>query len=133
MRVLLLLVAYLTLHPSMGAAQSRPLSPTASALFISGARGPLYRAGLREATDTVRREISPTYWREGALIGSAVGALGGLLVGQFICEQSEGQGESCMTTRVTAVLASALLLALPGALIGGQFSKGEPNVLSDSD
>ncbi len=104
-------------------AQTPPSPPAGSALFDPGVRGPLAPHGLGETADTLHRDIGPTYWQEGALIGAGVGALGGLLVGQFICEQSESR--SCGTARVTAVLVSAALLALPGALIGGQFSKHE--------
>jgi hypothetical protein len=118
----ILYLAWLMLFPSLTAAQAR-ITPSSSMLFGREARGPLDPPGSGQIADTARRDIRPTYWLEGALVGSAVGAVGGLLLGQFICEQSEGQ--SCGVARVAAVVGTAVLVALPGALIGGQFTKGE--------
>ncbi|HKH82498.1 MAG TPA: hypothetical protein VKA25_02310 [Gemmatimonadales bacterium] len=60
----------------------------------------------------------PTHWKEGALAGALVGAVGGGLLSDAICEESE---TSCST--VPGILLGAALLAIPGALIGGQFPK----------
>jgi hypothetical protein len=121
---MLLVVLGLTLHPAAGEAQARPPSASASVFFSAAARGPLHPTGLAEPGDSVRN-IQPTYWKEGALVGGGVGAVGGLLLGLAVCGLSEDPNSSCTGTTIAAGLGGALLLAIPGALIGGQFHKGE--------
>jgi hypothetical protein len=121
---MLLLVLGLTLNPAAGVAQARPPHAAASVLFSAAARGPLHPAGLGEPRDSVRN-IQPTYWKEGALVGGGVGAVGGLLLGLAVCGLSEDPNSSCTGTAIAGALGGALLLAIPGALIGGQFHKGQ--------
>jgi uncharacterized membrane protein YeaQ/YmgE (transglycosylase-associated protein family) len=82
-------------------------------------------ARLGELRDTAARFIRPTYWKKGAIIGGAVGALGGFLLGRALCDLSEEQGHSCTGTLLVGAVGGALVIAIPGALIGGQFHKAE--------
>jgi peptidoglycan/LPS O-acetylase OafA/YrhL len=121
---MLLVVLGMTLTPAAGVAQARPPHAAASVFFSAAARGPLDPAGLGEPGDSVRN-IRPTYWKEGALVGGGVGAVGGLLLGLAVCGLSEDPNSSCTGTTIAGALGGALLLAIPGALIGGQFDKGQ--------
>jgi hypothetical protein len=110
-RVLLLLG--LTFTPSLVLAQTRSLAPAASTLFAGKAVADIraVQAVQWEApSDTVARLIQPTYWKEGAVIGGVIGGVGGGLWLASLC------GTGC-------AVGSALLLAIPGAFVGGQFSK----------
>jgi hypothetical protein len=78
-----------------------------------------------ERGDTGRLESRPTYWKKGAAIGGVVGALSGLLLGRVLCNVSEEPGRGCSRTMLIGVVGGGLLLAIPGALIGGQFAKPE--------
>ena len=96
-------------------AQTRIPGPTASVLFTTAPSQP---------SDTVTAQIQPTYWKEGMLIGGIAGAAGGAFLGYGLCEQSEDSSMSCGMMAVLGGLGGALLLAIPSALIGGQFPKG---------
>jgi hypothetical protein len=105
-----LLLLGLAFTPTLVLAQTRSLAPAASALFagkpVAGIRAVQWEA----PSDTVPRLIRPTYWKEGALIGGVIGGVsGGLWLASFC-------GTGC-------AVGSALLLVIPGALVGGQFSK----------
>jgi hypothetical protein len=78
-----------------------------------------------ESRDTTARFIRPTHWKKGAAIGGLVGAFSGLLLGRTVCGLSEEQAGGCTGTVVAMALGGALLMAIPGALIGGQFHKTE--------
>jgi hypothetical protein len=84
---------------------------------------PLRTTGLTEPADSIDRAIRPTYWKEGALVGGLVGAVGGALLGAAICRHSEVADKSCAGSTVGGALISGLVLAIPGALIGGQMHK----------
>jgi len=75
--------------------------------------------------DTVQAQIQPTYWKEGALIGGVLGAVGGAFLGHGLCEDSEELGKNCTGSLFLGGVLGAVLLAIPGALVGGQFSKSE--------
>jgi hypothetical protein len=108
----LLLVFGLTLCSSPGRCQVRALAPAASILFTTMPRKALGPAQFSARVDSARHLVRPTYWKEGALLGGAVGGVAsGLLLS--LCDGR-------------CVLASALLLAIPGAFIGGQLRKPEP-------
>jgi hypothetical protein len=109
----LLLVMFLT-WPSAAVAQARITGPAPSILSVTPTK-PSQLAQLAEA-DSVSE---PTHWKEGALVGALAGAVAGGVLGQAICEQ--GETSSCST--VPGILLGAALLAIPGALIGGQFPK----------
>jgi hypothetical protein len=125
MRALLLAVVYLSLGPSVGASQDRPFGPVPSPLFVATSKTAFRTTLSAERGDSGRLEIRPTYWKKGAAIGSVAGALSGLLLGHTLCGLSEEPGHGCSGTLLMSVVGGGLLLALPGALIGGQFAKPE--------
>jgi hypothetical protein len=123
MRALLAVVACLVAHPPLGTAQARRLGPLPSVLF---AAGPGLRSGSSLAAqrpDTSQREIRPTYWKKGAAIGGGVGALGGLILGYAACGLSQEAGQGCSATMLVGLVGGGGILALVGAIVGGQFTK----------
>ena len=80
-----------------------------------------------EPRDSLPRQSRPTYWKEGMLIAGIAGAAGGAFLGYGLCDQSEDPSVSCGMMAVLGGLGGALLLAIPGALIGGQFEKNGGN------
>ena len=127
MRALLLAVAYLSVGPSVGAAQDRPFGPQPSPLFVATSTTAFRTAFSAERADTGRLEIQQTYWKKGAAIGGVVGALSGLLLAHAVCGLSEEAGHGCPSsgTLLMSMVGGGFLLAIPGALIGGQFDKPE--------
>jgi hypothetical protein len=123
MRALLMILACLGVHPTPGVSQARFLGPAPSALFAAAPSIAVRMARSGEVRDTAARFIRPTYWKRGAAIGGAVGALSGILLGRTICGLSEDPELSCTGTVLVGAIGGALLLAIPGALIGGQFHK----------
>ena len=123
MRVLLVVIACLVAHSTLSAAQARPLGPLPSVLFTAA---PGLHSGRRldaPRADTSRREIRPTYWKKGAAIGGGVGALGGLMLSYAACGLSEEAGHSCSATMLVGMVGGGGVLALVGAIVGGQFTK----------
>ena len=101
-------------HPNTGIA-----GPRSSQLFRVVARGPLQQP---PALDSLRREIRPTHWKEGALVGGLVTGLSlGLLV-DGLCRQYEGTGE-CAGALTGGFVVGAVIGGVTGALVGGQFPK----------
>jgi hypothetical protein len=125
MRALLLAVIYLSLGPSAGTSQDRPFGPAPSPLFVATSTTAFRTTFSAERGDTGRAEIRPTYWKKGAAIGGVVGALSGLLLAHALCDLSEEAGHSCSRAMLMGVVGGGLLLAIPGAFIGGQFAKPE--------
>jgi hypothetical protein len=102
-------------HGPIGIAGPRP----------SEVRGVVARGPLRQslAVDSVRREIRPTHWKNGALIGGVVTGLGLLLLVDGFCRGSDSE---CAGGPVPqALLVGGVIGGLFGALIGGQFPKAE--------
>jgi hypothetical protein len=95
-------------------------------VFSNAAPGPLSTLRLIQPADSIERDIRPTYWKEGALVGGLIGLAGGALLGVVVCAQSDEVGNSCTGSAAAGALGGALILAIPGALIGGQMHKGEP-------
>ena len=120
--VLLLIAVMAWSSPVAGQAAMRGPVPS---VLTSAARGQLRNTNLRQAGDTVQRDIRPTYWKEGALIGGLIGIAGGAVVGLVACSYSDEVGKSCIGSAALGALGGALVLAVPGALIGGQMHKGE--------
>jgi hypothetical protein len=114
MQIARFLLVTLLIWPPAALAQARIKGPAPSVLSVTTARSSQL-ANLVEL-DSVSQ---PTHWKEGALVGALVGAVGGGLLSHAICEESE---TSCSTA--PGILLGAALLAIPGALIGGQFPKG---------
>lgn len=123
MRASLFLFLSLTTWSTPAAAQSVVAGPVPSVLFTSATLGPLRIAGLAEPADSIDRDIRPTYWKEGALVGALAGIAGGALVGLVACSYSDEAGKSCTGSAALGALGGALILAIPGALIGGQMHK----------
>ncbi len=123
MRTGLLLVISLIAWPALGSSQVRSWGPAPSILF-SDVEKPLRLARGGAPRDSIQRQIRPTYWKEGALIGGGLGALTGAWLGHGLCGMSDEFGKNCMGSLVLGGVLGAALLAIPGALIGGQFPKG---------
>ena len=123
MRGSLLVVVSLLAWSSRAVAQAAVTGPVPSVVFSTPAPGPLRIAGLIVPADSVERDIRPTYWKEGALVGGLVGATAGALLGAALCRNSEGTGRDCAGRTVSGALISGLVLTIPGALIGGQMHK----------
>jgi hypothetical protein len=91
----------------------RPSTPFSSRLLAS------------EPPDTVPRQIRPTHWKEGGIVGAvALGAFG-VWFGNEICQNSDaGSEEGCTARSVVggAIIGGGLGFII-GALLGGQFPK----------
>ena len=130
---MLTLLFSLTVCASPAAAQAAPRGPAASVLYSGVVCGPLSVDCSAERRDSVVRDIQPTYWKEGAAAGGLVGAVGGALLGWAVCGMSDEVGKNCTGTTILGSVGGAVLLAIPGALIGGQFSKGSAENNSPSE
>ena len=102
-----------------------PLSqPGASSFYINGP-GPSLDAQWvgGERPDTAIRQIKPTHWKEGGLIG---GIVSGVLLGVFaqgMCAYAEGNTLNCGRALIGGVVVGGGMGFALGALIGGQFPK----------
>jgi hypothetical protein len=103
-------------HPPRGIAGPRPVG-----LLSVAARGPLRQS---VALDSVRRDIPPTHWKEGALIGGIGAGLSLALLASSVCQHSESGGD-CGGAFSAGFLVGGVLGGLVGALIGGQVPKAE--------
>jgi hypothetical protein len=123
-RASLLFIFSLAAWSSRADAQAPVSRVIPSVVFSNAAPGPLRTPGLIPPADSIDRNIRPTYWKEGALVGGLSGAAAGTVLGLVICRNSEELGKNCAGSAVAGGLIAALVLAIPGALIGGQISKG---------
>ena len=119
-----MLLVGLALGSTPASGQAPVPGPLPSVLFSNPMPAPLRIAGLGVPADSVQRDIRPTHWKEGALVGGLVGAVGGILLGRFVCGLDESN-RSCAGYTVGGAVGGAALLAIIGALIGGQFPKGD--------
>ncbi len=95
--------------------------PVPSQVLGAAAPGPLRQSLV---FDSVRREIRPTHWKEGALIGGVTVGLGlGLLV-DALCRNSDTAGEWEAHSPAGFYL-GGLAGGVVGALIGSLFPKVE--------
>jgi hypothetical protein len=79
--------------------------------------GPLSRIWVERADSN--------YHREGAVIGTVIGAVGLAILGNGLCQSSDAASKNCTgTTLGSALLGGAAGFTL-GLLIGGQFPKGQ--------
>lgn len=124
MHTSLLLLLGMTASSSALSGQAVVRGPLSSVL-TSTAPGPLRAAVLQQPGDSVKRDIRPTHWKEGALVGGLTGAVGGAVLGTAVCRNSEEVGKSCTGTAIASGLIAGLVLTIPGALIGGQMHKGD--------
>jgi len=115
----LCLVVLMTLTTAAGAqhAPTGIAGPRPSEVFGAASRGPLRQSF---APDSVRRDIRPTHWKQGALIGGVVTGLGLALWVNGLCRDSD---QDCKGAFPAALVAGGLAGGLVGALIGGQFPK----------
>jgi hypothetical protein len=102
------------------------VGPAPSRLYAVSAPGPLEIVPGGVWADTAERRIPSTYWREGALIGG--GGLGAFAAYLFygLCAQSDTASANCTTSLLGGILVGGGVGAVLGALVGGQFPKGEP-------
>jgi hypothetical protein len=129
-RLCLIVCAIAGLQHGGAYAQAQPvdwrgLSGTSSSpLYTQRPASPLHYSLMSTApADTVTRQIQPTHWKEGGVIGAVtVGAFGALL-GSGICQLSENISHGCTGTVLGAALGGGLLGFVVGAFIGGQFPK----------
>ncbi len=110
--------------PASAQMPATPVRPTSSVMFVPRARGPLHSTWSSVSRDSVRTGISPTYWKEGAIVGGVAGAVSLGLFGSLVCGLSEESGQDCVGTTLLGGLLGAGLGAIPGALVGGLFPKG---------
>lgn len=134
----LIVCASSTLLAVTATAQTVPLAwaplsnVSASPLYALPSHGPLTPGSLlAEPADSVVRQIRPTYWKEGGIVGGlAAGAFLGWLA-HGLCTDSD-TGGGCTGALVGGALGGGAIGFLVGALIGGQFPKGPKEAPSDS-
>src|SRR5215207_7782473 len=101
-------------------AQHTIAGPQPSRVLRAAGQGPLQHYVAR---DTVPRDIRPTHWKEGAIIGGLTTGLAFGLLADGFCQNSETG--NCGRATVGGFLLGGALGGLIGALIGGQFTKGK--------
>ena len=118
---LLLVLPLISPHVAAGQWSSPSIAgPVAIPLTIApDGRGMLDRS----ARDTVPREIRPTHWKEGALIGGLSLGVGVALLADALCRSSD-TGGSCGGATIGGFLLGGVIGGVSGALVGGQFPKG---------
>jgi hypothetical protein len=97
------------------------VGPHPSLVRSAMARGPLQQPF---AADSVRRQIRPTHWKEGALIGGLAMGLGFAYLADGFCRSSDTI-DGCGGALPAGFLIGGILGGFTGALIGGQFPKDE--------
>lgn len=105
-----------------GSAQTSLSGPATSVLFDTEHLDDAFTIALDPDTT---KHIRPTYWKEGALIGGIVGAIPGALLGHDLCETDDNPNNNCFVSTLLGAFGGAILMGLPGALIGGAFPKHE--------
>lgn len=111
----------ITMTSALSAQHASPGIPGPGPSPVLGvvARGPLWRS---LPLDSVRREISPTHWKKGAVIGGLVTGLGLALLIDGFCRSSDAGG-NCGGALVGGFATGGVIGAVVGALIGGQVPK----------
>jgi hypothetical protein len=95
-----------------------------SSLYIERPGPPLHlHLMVGEPPDTVPRQIKPTHWREGGMVGSLLLGAFGVWFGNEICRYVEDGGNGCAGFMIRGALGGGITGFLIGALIGGQFPK----------
>lgn len=111
-----------------------PLSNvSASPLYAERAPGPFDLSAMElEPGDTVPRQIKPTYWKEGGIIGAIMA--GSFLAYLFhgLCASSDSSAPSCAGALVGGIVMGGGLGFISGALVGGQFDKNPKPAAADS-
>lgn len=140
MRRLMLIISALTLLAcGTAAAQraelARPLlsSASASLLYTAWPAGPLDPQGLvGERLDTVPRQLRPTYWKEGGIVGAAVAGIPSALFAGALCAYLEYPRTGCVGETLLGGVIGGGVGFLLGALVGGQFNKTPRPLPTDS-
>lgn len=104
-----------------------------SQLYTLSPKGPLVPGPIAsEKTDTLPRQIKPTYWKEGGVIGAL--AAGSLLayLGYGLCTSGDTNQDGCGKALAGGALVGGGMGFLLGALLGGQFSKHLEKAPADS-
>lgn len=123
MRVTVTLASALLAWSPPAATQALIGGPMPSGVLSSVRGGPL-RIDLTQRSDSLEDAAQQTHWKEGAVVGGLVGAVGGAVLGTAVCKNSEEIGKSCTGTAVESGLIAALVLPIPCTLIGGQIPQG---------
>ncbi len=100
-----------------------------SSLYSSQPTTPLDVRPLAAGTsDTVARQIRPTHWKEGGIVGAVLLGAFGIWFGHELCQETDaGQEKGCTAKAVAGgLLGGGGIGFLIGALIGGQFPKHPP-------
>jgi hypothetical protein len=116
----LLLVLAITSTSGAQEAPPRIRGPQSSQARAAAPLGPLRQVS---SVDTVERQIRPTHWKEGALVGGVVTGLGLALLIDGLC--SSDSGGNCVNAVVVGLVGGGAVGGVVGALIGGQFPKRE--------
>jgi hypothetical protein len=116
----LLLVLTMTSISAAQDAPSRVLGPQPSQVRSAVLLAPPQQS---VSVDSVRRQIRPTHWKEGALVGGLVTGLGLALLIDAFCNSDSGG--NCGGAVSRGLLGGGAVGGVVGALIGGQFPKSE--------
>jgi hypothetical protein len=101
--------------PAAAQAVNRGLrGPGRSQLFAMWPSSP-----MRFAPDTAPRNIQPTHWKQGLLIGGAIGSVGLGVLGYGLCHDLSESRTSCLGTALGTAALGAVIGGVTGALIGG--------------
>ena len=140
MRRLPLIISALTLLACGSAAAQQaeiawPLLSNASTspIYTTWPAGPLdFRGLVRDQVDTVPRQIKPTYWKEGGLVGAAVAGIPSALLVRELCLYLEYPRTGCVGETLLGGVIGGGVGFLLGALVGGQFNKAPRPLPADS-
>jgi hypothetical protein len=110
-----------------------PLSQlSASSLYAEQPTTPFDAQRLAgEPSDTVARQIKPTFWKEGGLVGGIASGVFMALFAHGMCAYAEGNTRDCGLALLGGTVVGGGLGFALGALVGGQFSKGRPPASRD--
>ena len=117
------LLVLVGLAPASSALSGQSAIPGPASSILTSTAPTLQAAVSPERGDSIKPDIRPTHWQEGALVGGLIGLVGGALLGAALCEHSEESNRSCSGSTVGGGLIFGLVLGIPGALIGGQIPK----------
>jgi uncharacterized protein YcfJ len=119
---LLVLALMAAAVPAAAQAVNRGLrGPGRSQLFAVRPSSP-----TRFTPDTTPRNIQPTHWKQGLLVGGAIGAAGFGALGYGLCHELSESQTSCLGTALGTAAVGAVIGGVTGALIGGAVRKQGP-------
>jgi hypothetical protein len=117
-----ILVLFLTFPPAAGSQTPSSVidGPRPTALLAARATGPLRQPF---SVDSLPREVHPTHWKEGALVGGAAGGIAFAILMNALCRSNVGG--DCGGYAIGGFLVGGFIGGFAGMLIGGQFPKDE--------